>query len=111
MTSLNTNMHFHKHDRMGQILAKGGLSIAIQQEGMELTIALAQCSREDNFNRKLGRSIAQGRLRRCIEAAPQIIKYKNIVRATLPEAVALKSFVIELPEIKALRMKLVAGAK
>lgn len=112
MTTLNTNMHFHKHDRMGQVLAKGGLSIAIQQEGMELTIALAQCSREDNFNRKLGRTVAQGRLSKAIAAGPLDIKTrKNILRTTLPEAVSLKSFVIELPEIKALRMTLVAGAK
>jgi hypothetical protein len=111
MTSLNTNMHFHRYDRMGQILAKGGLSLAIQQDGSEVTIALAQCSREDNFNRKLGRAVAQGRLRKAIESAPKTIVHKNIVRATIPEAVALKSFVIELPEVKALRAKLLAGGK
>jgi len=109
--TLNTNMHFHKFDRMGQILAKGGLSIAIQQEGAELTIALAECSRDENFNRKLGRTVAQGRLRKALESLPQRIIYKNIIRATLPEETALKSFVIELPEIKRLRMKLVAGGK
>lgn len=110
MTSLNTNMHFHRHDRMGQILAKGGLSLAIQQEGMELTIALAQCSREENFNCKMGRTVAQGRLQKAIKAGPLDTKpRKNIVRATLSDEVMLKSFIIEIPEIKAVRSKLLAG--
>ncbi len=57
-----TFMHYRKYDRNGQMTSKGGMTLAVQLDGNQLTIALAECGRKDAYNRKLGRTIAEGRL-------------------------------------------------
>lgn len=53
-------MHFRK--RNGD--PRGGLTIAIDYNAKEhaIYVARAKCSKNDMYNRKLGRNIAQGRL-------------------------------------------------
>jgi len=126
MTELRTNMHFRKYDRMGQIRAKGGLSLAIEQVGDQVTVAVAQCSRKDLFNRKLGRTIAEGRLNlakanaargRDIEWTGAVadegdtVREQTIYHLVLPEATNLKSFITEQPFVKKRVAKLLAGGK
>lgn len=98
-----TFMHYRKFDRRGQIQPKGGLTVAIQQDGSQLTIALARCGRKDNFDRRMGRTIAEGRLRSRAE--------KHIHNLMLPDATSLKSFVHAHPIIQEQVQKLLAGGK
>ena len=115
MTESRTNMHFRKYDRMGQIRPKGGLSLAILVRGNEAHVAIAQCGRKDLFNRKLGRTIAEGRLNSAMEEGAEIhvveMLPKNVFRVKIPEAVNLKSFIAEQPFVKQRVAKLLAGGK
>lgn len=96
-------MHYRKFDRMGQILPKGGLTLAISQEGSKLSIAMAECGRKDAFNRKLGRTIAEGRL--------LAQNNKNLVQLELPPETSMKSFVHNQAFVRDRVSKLLAGNK
>jgi len=95
-----TYMHYRKFDRMGQIVPKGGMTVAIRQEGHELTVALSECGRKDLFNRKLGRTIAEGRL-----------NSGSAIKLVLPQDTIAKSFVHNQNFIKEKVGKLLAGGK
>lgn len=96
-----TFMHYRKFDRMGQISAKGGLTLAIEQEGSTLKVALAECGRKDLFNRKLGRTIAEGRLRAGTVVA----------ELTLPPETIVKSYVHNQEFVRKRVAKLLAGGR
>lgn len=96
-------MHYRKFDRRGQIMPKGGMTLAIAQEGNQLTIAMAQCGRKDNFSRDMGRTIAAGRL------ASGKGPYVRVI--TLPDATGVKSFVHNQDFVQEKVQKLLAGGK
>lgn len=96
-------MHYRRHDKMGQIEARGGLTLAIKKEGAALTVAFARCDSKDNFSRELGRTIAQGRL--------LSTRAKGLLSYTLPEGVNMRSYLDARPEIRDLRETLQAPAK
>jgi hypothetical protein len=98
-----TFMHYRKFDRRGQIMAKGGLTLAIQQDGQQLTIAMAECGRKDNFNRSLGRIIAEGRLK--------ARSAKHLVQLELPAETMAKSFIHNQQFVRDRVKKLLAGGK
>lgn len=65
--TLDTNpvyfMHYRRRDTYGSPLSQGGATLAIRPMGGNvIRVAMAQCSDKDIFNKKLGRTIAQGRL-------------------------------------------------
>ena len=96
-------MHYRKFDRQGQIMSKGGLTLAIKKEGDSLFIAQAQCGRKDNFNRKLGRTIAEGRLTRPGTCPIRILQ--------LPPETSVKSFVHNQEFVRKQVKKLLAGGE
>lgn len=98
-----TFMHYRKFDRRGQIMAKGGLTLAIQQDGNKITVALAECGRKDNFNRALGRTISEGRLK--------ARSNKHLFQLELPPETSLKSYVHAQPFVQERVQKLLAGGK
>lgn len=96
-------MHYRKFDRRGQIMPKGGLTLAIEQDGNQLTVAMAQCGRKDNFNRQMGRTIAEGRLK--------ARSNKHLFKLELPPETSLKSFVHAQGFVQEKVQKLLAGGK
>jgi len=96
-------MHYRKFDRRGQIMPKGGLTLAINQDGNYLTIAMAQCGRKDNFDRKMGRTIAEGRLKARSNG--------HLYQLELPEATSVKSFIHAQDFVQEKVQKLLAGGK
>ena len=101
---INTFMHYRKFDRKGQIMARGGMTLAIQVDGSQVTVALAECGRKDNFNRKLGRQIASGRL-----SAGKESSHVHVI--TLPEMTKVKSFVHAQDFVQERVKKLLSGGK
>jgi len=101
--SNTTFMHYRKYDRYGQIVCKGGLTLAIQQENDKLVVALAQCGKKDHFNRKIGRNIASGRLTAGSE--------KNRYYLTLPPETSMKSFIHNQEFVRERVQKLLGGKK
>lgn len=97
---MTTFMHFRKYDRYGQIMPKGGMTLAIDQDGNKLRVAMAECGRKDNFNRVMGRTIAAGRL-----------NSTKVVELALPPETVPKSFVINQPFVRDRVQKLLAGGK
>lgn len=95
---MRTFMHYRKYDRMGQIEARGGLTLAIEKEGLKVKIAMAECGRKDNFRRSLGRTVALGRL----EAG-------KVIELEMPDEVGLKSFVHAQEVVRKKVAKLLAG--
>lgn len=56
-------MHYRRRDTYGEPLPKGGATLAIRPlQGDQIAVSMALCSERDLFNKKLGRSIATGRL-------------------------------------------------
>ena len=57
--------HFRMRNENGQILSKGGMTLAYQTDTFLeiITYAVAFCSKEDEFNKVLGRNKALGRLK------------------------------------------------
>jgi len=93
-------MHYRAYDRMGQIETKGGMTLAILREGQDVTVAVAECSRKDNFFRKQGRIKAEGRL-----------KSANAIKLVLPEETKLKSYVHNQEFVRKKVHKLLAGGR
>lgn len=98
-----TFMHYRKFDRMGQIMPRGGMTLAITQDGNNITVAMAQCGRKDNFSRELGRTIAEGRLK--------ARSNKYLFQLELPPETSLKSYVHAQPFVQERVQKLLAGGK
>lgn len=60
-------IHLRHIKARGGLQARGGLTIAFRElpltdEYKSISLAIARCSREDVFNKKIGRAIAEGRL-------------------------------------------------
>lgn len=98
-----TFMHYRKFDRRGQIMSTGGLTLAIEQDGNKLSVAMAECGRKDNFNRQLGRTIAEGRLK--------ARSAKHVVQLELPPETVAKSYVHNQQFVRERVAKLLAGGK
>jgi len=96
-------MHYRKYDRQGQIESKGGLTLAIERHGNQLIVAMAECGRHDNFNRKLGRTIAEGRLR--------ARSNNHLVQLELPPDTVPKSYIHNQAFVRQRVSKLLAGGK
>ena len=100
---MTTFIHYRKFDRMGQIKAKGGLTLAIKSDGEYVYVATAKCGQKDNFDRKLGRTIAEGRLNSGSPEHTHTLK--------LPPDTKVKSFVHNQEFVRKEVEKLLAGAK
>ncbi len=98
---MKTFMHYRKFNRLGQVMGKGGLTLAIQCEGNQISVGMAHCSTKDNFNKKLGRTVAEGRLR---NRTPGFFH-----TMTLPEETSVKSFVHNQEVIRKQVQRLLAG--
>jgi hypothetical protein len=55
-------IHLRLIDGTGKKLNRGGATIAFREVGDEIEYAIAKCSPNDNFSRKLGRIKSEGRL-------------------------------------------------
>ena len=56
-------MHYRRRNRAGDVLPQGGATLAIRPVGEDrIVVGMALCSQRDVFNKKLGRTIAEGRL-------------------------------------------------
>lgn len=65
--------HFREINR-GEIATKGGTTIAYDFSDTEIKYGVAECSRRDNYCRKIGRAIAGGRL----EQHPRTIQVEQM---------------------------------
>lgn len=54
-------LHVRNRDANGNLLNNGGATVAFDVDGDVLFYASALCSRKDQFNRRIGRLIAEGR--------------------------------------------------
>jgi hypothetical protein len=110
---MKTFMHYRKHDRMGQIKPCGGLTLAIHNEkgSNTVTVALVECAKTENFNRKRGREIAEARLDMFMAGTEREKLSKRVHVVTLPEATNLKSFIHEQKFVKEKTNKLLAGSR
>jgi hypothetical protein len=89
-------MHYRTRDRKAQINARGGMTLAFEMDSNGDTIvAFAHCGRKDVFSRKMGRTIAEGRL--------HARSNKHIVTFNMPELNRdhPKSFVHNHAEVQA----------
>jgi hypothetical protein len=72
MKQTNTNdvrfLHIRKHTKTGTLLPTGGATIAVTKADKGYNFYVAQCSDKDVFNKKIGRSVASGRLKKVGEA-------------------------------------------
>lgn len=57
-------LHLRYQDKDGSVSNHGGITIAWREHenGKALEVAMARCNLKDNFNKKIGRSIARGNL-------------------------------------------------
>lgn len=106
-------MHYRKHDRMGQINPCGGLTLGIHKgEGSnKVTVALVECGKTENFDRKRGRQIAEARLDMFLAGSEREKLSKRIHVIELPEATSLKSYVHEQKFVKEKIVRLLAGGR
>ena len=109
-------IHYRKFGKSGELDAKGGLTVAIQQwkpaqGNVELTIALAECGRKDVFSRKLGRVISEGRLKVLSAHSPkEDVGDQRVFVVTMPaDEPYIKDFVAKQPFIQERVRKLRAG--
>lgn len=60
----------YRHERLGDtsIESYGGKTIASIELDGNIKTATAECSRKDAFNKKIGRMIATGRLKKLVSA-------------------------------------------
>ena len=100
-------MHYRKFDRMGQIEARGGMTLAADLNGSQLTVALAECGRKDVFNKKMGRTIAEGRLRAALASGDT----SKVVVLELPPETVAKSYIHNQSFVRDRVKKLLAGSK
>ena len=56
-------MHIREFTEFGEVAGKGGVTVAFEVNGNTLVLAFAECSRKDNFCKRIGRDVASGRLR------------------------------------------------
>ncbi len=110
---MKTFMHYRKHDRMGQIKPCGGLTLGINYDKATgtVTVALVDCGKTENFNRKRGREIAEARLDLFLSGSQREKLSKRVHVITLPEATNLKSFIHEQKFIKEKTNRLLAGGR
>lgn len=105
-------MHYRKYTRNGQLSAKGGLTLAIRHVDNELIVAMAECGRNDLFNRKMGRTIAEGRLAHALDETVFDNNFgKNVFRLELPAETTPKSFIHNQSFVQERVKKLLAGGK
>jgi hypothetical protein len=106
-------MHYRKHDRMGQILPRGGLTLGIHhdKETQKVTVAMVECGRQENFDRKRGRQIAEARLDMFLAGTSREKLTSRVQVIELPEFTNLKSFVHEQKFVKDKTKKLLAGGR
>jgi hypothetical protein len=79
-------MHYRKFDKNGQLMPKGGITFAIHLDAYNNGfVSIARCSNKDVFSRKLGRTIAEGRMNSSNK--------ENLIEITVPEGLPVKSFV------------------
>lgn len=57
-------LHNRHYGADGRPLGKGGWTVAYEYIDGNIRYAFAECSKEDNFDRRLGRTIAAGRLKK-----------------------------------------------
>lgn len=66
--------HGRRLDEQGNIISKGGFTVAVNvpvldgvsiHDMVDVEVGIALCSNKDNYNRSLGRLIANGRLNLC----------------------------------------------
>lgn len=55
-------MHYRRRDSYGGALPQGGATLAIRPMSDKIVVAAAFCSKHEVFNKRLGRTIAEGRL-------------------------------------------------
>lgn len=55
-------IHLRCHNQYGDLLAKGGVTIAYTIDGNIVNYAFAKCNKHDHFDRRVGRVKAAGRL-------------------------------------------------
>lgn len=56
-------LHIRKENDIREMSIKGGITVAYEVDDDTVEIATARCSDRDNYCRKTGRSIAEGRFR------------------------------------------------
>jgi hypothetical protein len=100
-------MHYRKFDKLGQLEARGGLTLAVDMAGNQLTVALAECGKKDVFSKKMGRQIAEGRLRAAVASGDTS---KLFILELPPETVA-KSYIHNQSFVRERVQRLLAGAR
>lgn len=106
---MQTFMHYRKYNKQGQIESRGGMTVAVNLEGRNITYAIAQCSTKDNFCREQGRIKAGGRLKSQLATTLPLPDGFDEKSPMLVNAV--KSYLHDQPEIKNKVKKLLAGGK
>lgn len=76
-------VHVRQIDELGNLLSNGGLTIAYTATKKDIFLSHAQCSWLDNFNRRVGRQIAAGRMRKY--GSEDIIARKDPISKTVVE--------------------------
>lgn len=106
---MRTFMHYRKYNRQGQIESRGGLTLAVNLDGRAIHVAMAECGRKDNFDRKRGRMIAEGRLN---NDKFVVLALPDEIDTSSPALVnAVKSYLHNQPLVKDKVKKLLAGSK
>jgi len=54
--------HIRLYDDKGNLKATGGRTIAIEQDGINYKVGIAECSKRDQYCKKTGREIAASRI-------------------------------------------------
>jgi len=78
-------MHFRNFPNGYTVDCHGGATVAIQQDPTtqgRVVAAVARCGRDDLFNKKIGRAIAEQRLKAWMEGNPGALKYVTVVEVT-----------------------------
>jgi len=75
-------MHLRRFDKKGNLLAKGGKTIAylVDEQDRVLGMATAQCHENDVYSKQQGRAKAEGRLKsqKYYEDVPSIYEFQYI---------------------------------
>ena len=79
-------VHLHQHNHDKQINPYGGVTIGYSIHRNVVHYALAKCKSVDRFNRKVGRAITTGRLRKG--------KHDTLIDNNLPSQTSPHSYII-----------------
>jgi hypothetical protein len=95
-------MHYRKFNMtqsngFSEVNSRGGATVAVYPaENNTVLISVARCNPNDVFNKKVGRTIAEGRIRAYLEGREGMDKYVKVL--SIPDPLFLKKTVAEALE-------------